>query len=230
MVKFPTQVMRCAAAVDLVILTIREGALHVLLVQRKEAPFLRKWALPGGFVREGEGLERAARRELAEETGIEAEFYLEQLQTYGEPKRDPRGRVLSVAYLALAPGLPTPTAGGDAHAAAWVMVTELEAHPLAFDHAQIVRDGIERARAKLEYTTLATAFCHDRFTIPELRGVYECVWGTELDPANFYRKVTRSPGFVEELDSYQRGGEGRPARLYRKGAASHLNPPINRTV
>src|SRR5262245_27941032 len=184
--------------VDLVVLTIRARALHVLLIRRAIPPYRGRWALPGGFVLDNEDLAEAAARELAEETGVSgAAGHLEQLASYGTPRRDPRGRVVTVAYLALVPDLPTPAAGTDAAAAAWI---ELTAVPrLAFDHPAILADGVERARAKLEYTPLAAAFCPPQFTISQLRTVYEAVWGAPLDPRNFHRKVTATQGFVEPV-------------------------------
>ena len=216
-----------AVTVDLVVLTIRRGTLTVLLVTRGEAPALGMRALPGGFVRSDEDLAAAAARELLEETGLRVgEVHLEQLASYGAPGRDPRMRVVTVAYLALAPRMPLPQAGGDAAGADWVPVAETG--PLAFDHGQILADALERARAKLEYTPLAAAFCPPEFTIAQLRGVYETVWGTTLDPRNFHRKVTGTPGFVIPASVETAGGRGRPAQLYRKGSAATLYPPLLR--
>lgn len=215
-----------AVTVDLVVLTVREGGLHVLLVRRGIEPYQGKWALPGGFVLEDEDLGSAARRELAEETGLaDAGGHLEQLASYGAPDRDPRGRVVTVAYLALLPDLPVPTAGTDAAEAQWRPVGELG---LAFDHDRILADGIERARSKLEYTPLAAAFCPPEFTIAALRQVYEAVWGEAIDPRNFHRKATSTPGFVSPTGGSTEGGAGRPARLYRRGDAALLNPPLLR--
>ncbi|MET9224752.1 NUDIX domain-containing protein [Lentzea sp. NPDC003310] len=214
-----------AVTVDLVVLTVRADALCALLVRRGEAPFKGRWALPGGFVRVAEAVDAAAGRELAEETGVSG-LHLEQLGTYGEPKRDPRMRVVSVAYLALAPDLPVPVAGSDAAAASWVPVDEVGA--LAFDHARILGDGVERARAKLEYTPLGTEFCGAEFTVAELRRVYEIVWGVALDPRNFHRKVTGVAGLLTPTgESTSRDG-GRPAALFRRGAAEVLFPPLVR--
>ncbi len=223
--------MAFAVTVDLVVFTIRDDRLCALAVRRGVAPYRGRWALPGGFVREHEGLLDAARRELAEETGLEElPLHLEQLATYGEPRRDPRMRVVSVAYLAFGPALPEPRAGTDASAARWWPVADLLSGPkrLAFDHEEILADGLERARAKLEYSPLATAFCDEEFTVAELRHVYEVVWGTELDPRNFHRKVTGSPGFLLPTDRRTRRNGGRPALLYRRAHATVLNPPISR--
>ncbi|PBC85494.1 8-oxo-dGTP diphosphatase [Streptomyces sp. 2224.1] len=239
-----------AVTVDLVVLTVRRHALCALAVRRGEPPFQGRWALPGGFVRGDEDLEAAAARELAEETGLHAQSpagpspvygaHLEQLATYGDPKRDPRMRVVSVAHLVLAPDLPAPTAGGDAHSARWAPVeTLLEqddaltregelAAPLAFDHARILADGVERARSKIEYSSLATAFCPPEFTVGELRRVYEAVWAVALDPRNFHRKVTGTPGFLVPTGGTTTRQGGRPAQLFRAGGATLLNPPMLR--
>jgi 8-oxo-dGTP diphosphatase len=217
-----------AVTVDLVVLTVREGALQVLLVRRAEDPYAGRWALPGGFVRPAEDLPDAAARELAEETGLPTgSVHLEQLATYGAPRRDPRMRTVSVAHLVLAPDLPVPRAGGDAADARWA---RLPAGGLAFDHDEILADGVERARAKLEYTPLAAEFCPVEFTIGELRAVYEAVWGTALDPRNFHRKVSGAAGFLEPTGRWSGGGRGRPAQLYRRGAAVSLSPPMLRAA
>jgi 8-oxo-dGTP diphosphatase len=228
-----------AVTVDVVTLTIRDDVLDVLLVQRGAPPHAGRWALPGGFVR-SEDLDDAAIRELAEETGQHlGRIHLEQLASYGTPDRDPRMRVISVAYLAFAPELGEPMAGSDAQAAAWVPVGSLglaegggqrpgTTRKLAFDHARILADGLERARAKLEYTPLATAFCPEEFTVGQLRRVYEIVWGTALDPRNFHRKITGTPGFLEPAGARTAGDRGRPAQLYRRGPATSLQPPMLR--
>jgi 8-oxo-dGTP diphosphatase len=217
-----------AVTVDLVVLTIRDDALCALVVRRGEEPFRGRWALPGGFVRPDEDLLAAAARELAEETGLSA--HVEQLASYGAPDRDPRMRVVTVAHLALVPELPAPMAGGDASHAAWRPAQPLLDDPaaLAFDHGRILADGIERARAKLEYSPLATAFCRREFTVADLRRVYEIVWGTELDPRNFHRKVTGTPGFLEPTGRSTVGERGRPALLFRPGPARMLHPPMLR--
>jgi 8-oxo-dGTP diphosphatase len=243
-----------AVTVDVVALTIRDGELHVLLVRRGYPPFEGRWALPGGFVRPGEDLRPGAARELAEETGLTtarglARVHLEQLASYGEPDRDPRMRVISVAHLAFAPNLPDPAPGSDARDAAWVPVASLglphaaqapgravrqrpgTTRLLAFDHARILADGLERARSKLEYTPLATRFAGDEFSIAELRAVYETVWGDALHAGNFHRKVLSVPGFVESTGATtERGGQrgGPRARLYRAGDARLLHPALLR--
>lgn len=241
-----------AVTVDLVVLTVRGPALCALVVRRGEAPFQGRWALPGGFVRDDEDLSAAAARELVEETGLCVHdpaapqpapgngAHLEQLATYGDPGRDPRMRVVSVAHLALSPDLPAPRAGGDAHSARWAPVEELlgreesgaseeeRPEPLAFDHTRILSDGVERARSKIEYSSLATAFCPTEFTVGELRRVYEAVWGVALDPRNFHRKVTGTPGFLVPAGGTTTRQGGRPAQLFRAGGATLLNPPMLR--
>jgi 8-oxo-dGTP diphosphatase len=217
-------------AVDLVVLTVRSGELSALVVRRGIEPYAGRWALPGGFVEPGEDLADAAVRELGEEAGIgPLRPHLEQLGTYGAPDRDPRGRVVSVAYLALVPDPGDPVAGSDAADAAWRAVGTLgRSRSLAFDHARILRDGVERARAKLEYTSLAAALIPEPFTVNELREVYAAVWGVEPDPRNFHRKVTSADGFVVETDETTTRGGGRPARLYVRGSAVQLHPPMLR--
>ncbi|MFB7978189.1 NUDIX hydrolase [Streptomyces vinaceus] len=223
-----------AVTVDLAVLTVRGGALHVLLIRRGQEPYEGAWALPGGFVLPRESAETAARRELAEETGLSeavvAALHLEQLRTYSDPDRDPRMRVVSVAFTALVPDMPEPAAqgGGDAAQARWVPVGE--AAGLAFDHGSILADARSRVGAKLEYTCLATEFCPPEFTLGELQSVYETVWGTALDRPNFRRKVLATPGFVEAVPGAARltGGRGKPAALYRAGPATALHPPLLR--
>ncbi|GHJ47720.1 NUDIX hydrolase [Catellatospora sp. TT07R-123] len=215
-------------AVDLAILTVRDGVLNVLAIERAKPPFQDQAALPGGFLREGEDLVQAAWRELREETALDGEtLHLEQLGIFGAPDRDPRGRVVSVAYLALAPNLPVPTAGSDASAAQWRPVADVTGC-LAFDHDEILAVALERARSRLEFTTLATAFCDKEFTMGDLREVYQVVWGEPVDPRNFSRKVLNTEGFVEPSGGRRAQDTGRPAALYRRGPAARLNPPILR--
>ncbi|GAA2629145.1 NUDIX domain-containing protein [Dactylosporangium fulvum] len=219
-------------AVDLVILTLRDSCLQVLLVERGVDPHRGTLALPGGFLNHSEeDLLAAARRELSEEAGLEADhLHLEQLGVYGAPGRDPRGRVVSVAYLAIAPRLPEPIAGTDASDACWTPTAGALSGtvPLAFDHHRIIADGVERARTKLEHSALATAFCGPTFTISELQDVYEAVWGVLLDPRNFYRKVQSVAGFIVPADRTRKTDTGRPARLFRAGPRTTLHPPMTR--
>jgi 8-oxo-dGTP diphosphatase len=219
--------------VDLAIFTVRRDELQVLLIERGNPPYRGMLALPGGYVRPSESLDAAALRELSEETGIDGRrLHLEQLRAYGTPDRDPRGRVITVAYLALGPDLPAPQAGTDAAAAHWMSVADAldQRAELAFDHATIVRDAMERARAQLEYTTVAAAFCPEPFTITDLRRVYEAVWGVSLDPSNFRRKVTRAEGFILPTGEFRSLEIGRPAPLYRHGASQVLFPPLLRSA
>lgn len=215
---------------DLVVLTLRDGRLHLLLVRRGVEPFLGQLALPGGFALPDEDLLATAQRELLEECGITPDqVLLEQLRSYGRPNRDPRHhRVVSVAWLAMGADLPEPQAGTDAVDALWVPLNELDETELAFDHAEIVRDGVERARARLEYSGDAAAFCRPEFTVAELREVYQAVWGVELDKANFHRKVTGAVGFLRPTGERTSRGGGRPAMLYTADASAVLHPAILR--
>jgi 8-oxo-dGTP diphosphatase len=224
-----------AVTVDVVLLTIRNGRLSVLLVERGADPFKGSWALPGGFVGPAEDADAAARRELAEETGL-ADFpgHLEQLRTYTDPDRDPRMRVVSVAYLGFLADLPAPSAGSDAANARWWAVEDLahdahDAPALAFDHATIVADGVERARSKLEYTSLAATFLEEPFTLSELRRVYEAVWGRPVDIGPFRRRVLSTPGFVVPIgEKTTSTTDGQPVALYRRGDAVTLQPAMLR--
>ena len=179
---------RPAVTVDIVIFTIHAERLQALLVHRGEEPFKGMWALPGGFVRMDEGLEDAAARELEEETGIQ-EAYLEQLYTYGDPERDPRGRVITVAYYALIPaGQKIGSAeGSDVARAAWFSVDTLP--ELAFDHAKIAAYALSRLRYKLEYTAVGFELLPEEFTLSELQSTYEIILGVSLDKRNFRRRI-----------------------------------------
>lgn len=223
-----------AVTVDIAVFTIRDDALQVLLIERGNEPFLGAWALPGGFVKIDEDLEQAAARELAEETGLRASsWHLEQLGTYGAPDRDPRMRVVSVAYWAICAEAPALRGGGDAAAAALTPVEEIERGRvrLAFDHERIVRDAVERTRSKLEYTALAARFCPPEFTIAQLRRVYEAVWNTRLDPGNFQRNVQESGAFEKRTDagsappagSAPLARRGRPASLWSVSESTALD-------
>lgn len=189
-----------AVTVDVMVLTITDRRLRVVLVQRADDPFAGRWALPGGFVRPGEDLDAAAARELREETGVDAAAFLEQVRSYGEPDRDPRMRVVTVAYVAFLRRVSPLVAGTDAARAELVPVQEVlgadNPWPLAFDHRIILQDGIEAARRKLESSSLAAALIGPEFTMSDLRGVYEATWGVQIDPANFRRKVLATEGFV----------------------------------
>ena len=228
----PSQFPAFAVTVDVVILTVAEGRLHILLVSRGEEPFKGMWAIPGGFKRPTETLAEAAERELREETGVEAASLLAQFGAYGDPDRDPRMNVVTVAYLAVVREVGAVVAGTDAAVAALVPVADVlnGKIDLAFDHLQIVGDAIERVRVELEVTGIATAFVGQTFTLAELRAVYEAVWGVQLDAANFRRSVVADEGWVIPTGRRAQPGPagGRPAELYRAGKAWDSGGPIHR--
>ena len=222
----PKEYPRPSVAVDLVVFTIVDAQLRVLLVRRREHPFRGTWALPGGFVRvgetsndQGEDLDEAARRELEEETGLDpARVYLEQLYTFGSAGRDPRMRVISVAYYALVrPDLaPFVKAGGDVSDADWYPVDKLEKLELAFDHAEIVSMALKRIRGKLDYTNIAFDLVPATFTIPELRHTFSVVLDKAMDPGNFRRRFNRmlEDGVIEKAPG-KRITASKPATVYR---------------
>jgi 8-oxo-dGTP diphosphatase len=228
----PSHYPAFAVTVDVVILTMLDGRLCVLLVRRGVAPFEGMWAIPGGFKRPHETLDEAARRELVEETGVDSANLLTQFGAYGDPGRDPRMNVVTVAYLAVLRDVGGIAAGTDAAAAALVPVSEavngkLE---LAFDHSQILRGALERVRVDLDLSGIATAFVGPTFTVAELRAVYEAVWGVRLDGANFRRSVVTDEGWVIPTGRRARPGAtgGKPAELYRAGRMWRHGSPIRR--
>lgn len=203
---------RAALTVDCVIFGFEGGDLQVLLIRRGLPPFKDRWALPGGFVRVDETLDEAARRELVEETGLHAVF-LEQLYTFGTVKRDPRERVVSVAYYALTkPTDHTTAASTDAAEAQWFPVSKVPA--LAFDHAEILDTALTRLRGKLRYEPIGFELLPAKFTLTQLQKLYEAVIGTELDKRNFRKKVLAHDLLVP-LKETQREGAHRPAQLFR---------------
>ncbi len=228
----PSQFPAFAVTVDVVILTMVDDALHVVLVRRGQEPFQGSWAIPGGFKLPIETLDEAARRELTEETGVDAASLLRQFGAYGDPGRDPRMNVVTVAYLAVLRDVGALVAGTDAAEAALVAVGDVLAGKveLAFDHLTIVRDAIARVRTDLEATGIATAFVGATFTLSELRAVYEAVWGVQLDGANFRRSVVGEEGWVIPTGRRAKPGPigGKPAELFRAGRAWKHGGPIRR--
>ncbi len=226
----PAQFPAFAVTVDVVILTMSDSRLQVLLVRRGVAPFEGMWAIPGGFKRPTETLDEAAKRELAEETGVDGASLLTQFGAYGDPGRDPRMNVVTVVYLAVLREVGGVVAGTDAADAALIPVSEAlnGKIELAFDHARIVRDAVERVRFDLELKGIATAFVGPAFTLAELRAVYEAVWGVQLDGANFRRSVVADDGWVIPTGRRARPGSagGKPAELYRAGPAWKHGGPI----
>ncbi len=203
---------RHAVAVDVVLFTIQDDVLKVLLVRRQRAPFRGAWALPGGFVGPEESVDAAALRELQEETSI-GNVYLEQLYTFGDTERDPRGRVLSVAYYALVnwQRMQLRARREVVSDAEWFPVRRLPG--LAFDHRKIVDYALERLRNKLNYTTIAFQLLQEEFTLTELQGAYEVILGQRLDKRNFRRKMLQL-GILRAMNRFKASGRQRPARLY----------------
>lgn len=226
----PSQFPAFAVTVDVVILTLVGGRLHVLLVRRGVPPFEGMWAIPGGFKRPAETLDEAAARELVEETGVESAGLLRQFGAYGDPGRDPRMNVVTVAYLAVLREVEGIAAGTDAAGAGLLPAGDLldAKVELAFDHARIIRNAVERVRADLALSGLATAFLGPAFTLAELRAVYEAVWGIRLDAANFRRSLLAEEGWVVPTGRRARPGAagGKPAELYRAGRRWREGAPI----
>ncbi len=207
----PSKYDRPSVTVDVVIFSLVEDDLQVLLIKRKFAPYADMWAVPGGFVRIDESLEDAAARELAEETGV-TDVYMEQLYTFGAPRRDPRTRVITVAYFALVPhNAVQHKPGDDAAETGWYSMFALP--PLAFDHGEILDYALTRLRYKLEYTAVGFRLLPDVFTLSELQKAYEIILGEKLDKRNFRRKILTAD-ILEETGKMKREGEGRPAKLY----------------
>ena len=203
---------RIAVTVDIIIFSLIEDELHVLLVKRRFSPFAGMWAIPGGFLEKGESLEQAAARELAEETGVTG-VYMEQLHTFGDPDRDPRMQVVTVAYFALVSIESVhPRAGDDAAETHWFSILQLPT--LAFDHQKILEFAAEHLRNKAKYSNIGMQLLPDYFTLTELQTVYEVLLGRLLDKRNFRRKILAS-GLLEESGKRKKSTEGRPAMLYR---------------
>ena len=209
---FTYEYPRPAVTVDITVFTVRNDELNVLLIKRAEKPFQGEWALPGGFVTEDEGLEAAAERELVEETGVSG-VYLEQLGTFGDPGRDPRGHTVTVAYFALIPSDNLElTASTDAEGVAWFGIDKLP--DLAFDHDEILELALDRLVAKLEYSTIAFQLMPEAFTLTELQHVYELIERNAIDKRNFRKRIL-ALGAIEPTGEEKREGPHRPAKLYR---------------
>ena len=210
-----TKKWKLLVAADIVVFSFINKELNVLLVQRKFEPGIGKWALPGGFVRENENIEHAALRELREETGLKEDGYLEQLYTFGEVDRDPRARVISVAYLVLVnePEKIKIKASDDASEAAWFSVKKLPELAFGKSHRTILLYAVQRLRWKFEYTNVATSMLSNDFTLSNLQNLYENVYNKKIDKRNFRKKIL-SLDFVEPVDRV-RQEFGRPAQLYK---------------
>jgi 8-oxo-dGTP diphosphatase len=211
-VPFSYEYPRPALTVDCVVFGLDEDGLQILLIRRARGPFRGRWALPGGFVHANEPLEAAARRELREETGVTT-VYLEQLYSFGDPGRDPRGHTVSVAYYALVRRAEHAAVGGDdAAEAAWHPVSSLPS--LAFDHKKIVAKAIERIQNKVRYEPIGFELLAPRFTLSHLQHVYETIVRRDVDKRNFRKKIL-GMGILVETDEVEAGVRHRAARLYR---------------
>jgi 8-oxo-dGTP diphosphatase len=211
-VSYTYEYPRPALTVDCVVFGLDEEDLKVLLIQRGLEPFKGRWALPGGFVQMEESLEDAARRELAEEAGMRPGL-LEQLYTFGDPGRDPRGRVVSVAYFALVKLTDHKVqAATDASEAAWFSVWDMP--KLAFDHAEVVATALQRLKGKVRYQPIGFELLPPKFTLTQLQRLYETILEKELDKRNFRKKIL-SMDLLEELDEVEQDVSHRAARLYR---------------
>lgn len=203
---------RPALTVDVVVFGYDGSTIQVLLIERGIPPFQGSWALPGGFVHTDESLDAAARRELQEEAGV-SELYLEQLYTFGEPDRDPRERVVSVAYFALVNLDSHRIRGGsDARQAAWFPIESLPG--VAFDHAKIIDTALERLRGKIRYQPIGFELLPNKFPLRALQSLYEAIAGAPVDKRNFRKKVL-SMGLLQELEEFEADVSHRAARLYR---------------
>jgi 8-oxo-dGTP diphosphatase len=198
-------------AVDVAVFTVLEAQLQLLLLRMKRAPYEGKWALPGGRIGMDEPVEEAAVRELEEKTGV-AEVFLEQLYTFSDPERDPGGRCISVAHLALIPPTAQLRTTDKYSGIGWFPVERLP--PLAFDHRSIAGAAVRRLRAKLEYTNVAYSLLPPQFTLGELQRLYQAILGKQLDSRNFQRRI-QEIGLVEATGRMRTGEAHRPARLFR---------------
>lgn len=209
---FTYEYARPALTTDCVVFGLDDDDLKVLLIQRGIEPFKGKWALPGGFIQVGEDIDTCARRELQEETGLK-NIFLEQLATFGTPKRDPREHVVTVAYYALVNLIDhTPAAATDADNAAWFALDDLP--KLAFDHAKILKTAKERLQGKVRYQPIGFELLPEKFTLTQLQKLYERILEHALDKRNFRKKVTKLD-ILEETDEVEQDVARRAARLYR---------------
>ncbi len=209
---FPTESGRAVLTTNIVVFSLRDEQLNLLLVRRRNPPFQGYWSLPGGVVGENEDIEANAMRKLEEGTGVSG-VYLEQLSTFGVPERDPRERVVAVAYYALVPSkrlrLRTDE---DSEGVGWFALNELP--ELAFDHGEMVGTAHQRLAAKLDYSTIAFQFMPDRFTLSDLQKVFQIILNCDLDKRNF-RKRMLAMDQIRQTPEVRRNGSHRPARLYR---------------
>ena len=209
-----------ALTVDAVVFGVNEKGLQILLIRRKDEPFRGHWALPGGFVNIDESCPDAVRRELQEETGI-TNVYLEQLYTFSEPNRDPRERVVDVAYYALVrPNDLQVTAGSDAKEAQWYPIQDAMGLPLAFDHAAVITTGLVRLVGKVRYQPIGFELLPKKFTLNQLQKLYEAILQRPLDKRNFRRKILRM-GILTKLKEISE--EDHPSRLYEFDQTQYNN-------